>query len=229
MSTQDYIYFLHDRTTGTVKIGTSTQPEQRLKTLQATIPLDLVPLRVVPVADGYHAEHMLHVKFAPLRVRGEWFRAEAELLEYALHGDLSLLGRPAPSAVQPLSAAGSRYSLEDVAQATGVTARTLRYYIAQKVLHPPWSMGRSAHYDQAHIDRVQEVVRLQKAGLSLQDLVIPPLQPTTTVKGVACEVFPLTEDVQVMVSGNLPAWRRHQLMKALGVLERNLGEDPTEG
>jgi len=228
MDVQDYIYFLHDRTTGTVKIGTSTQPEQRLKNLQATIPLDLAPLRIVPVTDGYMVEHALHVKFAPLRVRGEWFRAEADLLDFAFRGDLSTLSPPAVTVAAKM-AAGPRLTLEDLSNRTGLSARTLRFYISQGVLHPPWSGGRTAHYDQTHLDRILEVERLKGSGLSLHEIVQQPRDPMPGTTGRLYEEFRLTDDVRVNIRVDVAPHRRNQLLKALGAFERHLGEEPKEG
>lgn len=228
METQDYIYFLHDRTTGTVKIGTSTQPEQRMQTLQWQSPLDLVPLRVVPVSQGYAAEHALHVKFAHLRVRGEWFRADSDLLEFALRGDLSTLAAPAPTAAAKL-AEGHRLTLGDLSNQTAVSARTLRFYIAEGVLHPPWSGGRTAHYDQTHLERIREIQRLKDSGLSLQEMIQQPREPLPVTPGVLYEEFRVSDDVRVHIRVDVRGHRRNQLLRAIGTLERRLGEEPTEG
>lgn len=64
---------------GPLKIGCSCWPWGRLKTLAAWSP---VPLELAAMAPGDFAlEERLHAKFEHLRLHGEWFRAEPELLK----------------------------------------------------------------------------------------------------------------------------------------------------
>jgi hypothetical protein len=73
-----YTYFVRHQ--DMIKIGSSMQPEGRIRALQTGFPLDLEVLAVVSmeVADEYQT----HQRFAHLRVRGEWFRSEPDLLAF---------------------------------------------------------------------------------------------------------------------------------------------------
>ena len=62
-----------------VKIGTALDIARRLGELRYGVP-DLVLLAHVPGGRAEEAE--LHRRFAPLRVAGEWFRLEADLLDH---------------------------------------------------------------------------------------------------------------------------------------------------
>src|SRR3954447_24714796 len=47
-----------------------------------------------------------------------------------------------------------RYRLADLVSATGVTQRTIRFYIAEGLLPPPEGAGPAAVYTTAHHDRL---------------------------------------------------------------------------
>lgn len=63
-----------------VKIGFTEDPVRRLNTLQTTLPMDLNVLLVI--MGGRKLEKALHYKFRDLRVRGEWFIFNDEILDY---------------------------------------------------------------------------------------------------------------------------------------------------
>lgn len=69
-----HVYFVRYR--DRVKIGWSIDPRERVK----AHPVDEI-LAIVP--GDHRDEQRYHRQFAHLRENGEWFRAEAELLEYA--------------------------------------------------------------------------------------------------------------------------------------------------
>lgn len=66
-----HVYVIGIRGRSVVKLGTTTQPHQRLQALQIGSP---EPLEVLWSCPGDRAsETALHQHFAHLRVRGEWF------------------------------------------------------------------------------------------------------------------------------------------------------------
>lgn len=60
------------------------------------------------------------------------------------------------------------YSLTALAEQAGVPARTIRHYQSEKLLPPPERDGRTARYDDRHLERLQLIGRLQERGLSLK-------------------------------------------------------------
>jgi DNA-binding transcriptional MerR regulator len=62
------------------------------------------------------------------------------------------------------------YTIGDLAEATGTTPRTIRYYTAEGLLPPPDTRGRYALYSQEHIDRLQLIARLKDAYLPLGEI-----------------------------------------------------------
>jgi hypothetical protein len=64
-----------------VKIGFATDLPARMAKMQVHLPY---PVKVLATMRGtLQDEHLIHVGFSNIRLRGEWFRREAELLEFA--------------------------------------------------------------------------------------------------------------------------------------------------
>ena len=81
-----------------------------------------------------------------------------------------------------------RLSIEELANAAGLTRRGIRFYVQQQLLPTPHGVGRGKHYDQTHLARLQQIRDLQSAGHSLEEIrqIIagnlapsPVTQPTT--------------------------------------------------
>lgn len=91
------VYFIQGEITRLIKIGCTIRCPQlrtpnakkeerkgqcfRIEELQTGSPDELVVLACVPQW-GVKEEYALHKRFAHLRVRGEWFRPEKELLDF---------------------------------------------------------------------------------------------------------------------------------------------------
>jgi DNA-binding transcriptional MerR regulator len=58
-------------------------------------------------------------------------------------------------------------SIEELANAAGLTRRAVRFYVQQRLLPPPGGLGRGRHYDQSHLDRLRQIAQLQSGGHSL--------------------------------------------------------------
>ena len=76
------VYFV--RCEAFIKIGVSDDVRARFRALLSASPYELIPLGYIPGdPDGVdELEERLHIRFALLRHRGEWFRAEPDLLEF---------------------------------------------------------------------------------------------------------------------------------------------------
>lgn len=73
----------------------------------------------------------------------------------------------APSAPAAPVGAGERLSIDQLATLTGLTARTVRYYIQQGLVSRPEGAKRGAYYEQRHIEQLLLIRRWTDAGLSL--------------------------------------------------------------
>jgi DNA-binding transcriptional MerR regulator len=61
----------------------------------------------------------------------------------------------------------SELSIGDLADAAGVSRRTVRFYVQQRLLPAPLGRGRGRHYDASHLARLRRIAELQAAGHSL--------------------------------------------------------------
>ena len=58
-------------------------------------------------------------------------------------------------------------SVDELAERTGVSVRTIRYYQSEGLLPPPGRLGREARYGPAHLERLDRIAELQARGLRL--------------------------------------------------------------
>jgi DNA-binding transcriptional MerR regulator len=63
-----------------------------------------------------------------------------------------------------------QYTISELADAAGVTPRTIRYYTAEGLLPPPDTRGRYALYGDEHLLRLQLIARLKDAYLPLGEI-----------------------------------------------------------
>jgi DNA-binding transcriptional MerR regulator len=61
----------------------------------------------------------------------------------------------------------TEYSLEELANVSGVPARTIRYYQSKGTLPHPERRGRDGVYDDSHLERLRLIAELQDRGLRL--------------------------------------------------------------
>jgi len=69
-----------------------------------------------------------------------------------------------------------KYSLTQLADATGISARTIRYYIAEGLLPKP-PQGPNAYYTPAHFDLLQKIKVAKERGLSLDQIKVEITKP----------------------------------------------------
>ncbi|AAK94354.1 replication initiation protein [Myxococcus phage Mx8] len=79
-SAKRWVYFVRAESGGPVKIGTAANVEHRLASLQTGAPERLCVLGVMESRARLESE--LHKRFDALRLHGEWFRPEPELLSF---------------------------------------------------------------------------------------------------------------------------------------------------
>jgi DNA-binding transcriptional MerR regulator len=62
------------------------------------------------------------------------------------------------------------YSISDLAGLTGLSVRTIRYYLAQGLIPAAGESGPGAHYGEGHLARLRLVRRLQQQHLPLAEI-----------------------------------------------------------
>jgi len=63
--------------------------------------------------------------------------------------------------------ASVKLRVEEMAERSGVSVDTIRYYQGRGLVPPPTRRGRIAHYGQEHLERLERIRALQRQGLSL--------------------------------------------------------------
>jgi DNA-binding transcriptional MerR regulator len=59
------------------------------------------------------------------------------------------------------------YTIDELAAASRIPSRTIRFYQSKGVLQPPEKRGRVAFYDDAHLERLELIAKLQDRGLRI--------------------------------------------------------------
>jgi DNA-binding transcriptional MerR regulator len=62
------------------------------------------------------------------------------------------------------------YSIGELAELTGVSRRTVRYYVQRGLIDPPLGRGRGDHYAEDHVRQILRVRRLQLEGVPLDGM-----------------------------------------------------------
>jgi DNA-binding transcriptional MerR regulator len=65
---------------------------------------------------------------------------------------------------------GGRLSIDELADAAGLTRRGFRFYVQQRLLPAPHGVGRGKNYDGSHLERLRRIRELQGAGHSLEEI-----------------------------------------------------------
>ncbi|RWC95323.1 MAG: MerR family transcriptional regulator, partial [Mesorhizobium sp.] len=62
------------------------------------------------------------------------------------------------------------YNAAQLAQLAGVSERTVRYYVREKLIDPPAGRGRGSHFDNHHLAQLRCVRMLQDGGMGHADI-----------------------------------------------------------
>ena len=118
-----------------------------------------------------------------------------------------------------------RGTLGQLAEESGASARTIRFYIARGLLPPPEGTGRTAAYSQRHLERLRGIRKLQGQGLTLAEIGwrFRADEPgPKLVEPSAWWSYPLGEDVLVWVRSTASPWRLHRLRAWIGRMAAEL-------
>lgn len=128
---------------------------------------------------------------------------------------------------------GRRWSLGELAEETGVSRRTIRYYISRGLLDAPLKAGRSSCYGEKHLEGLKLIRRLQDEGMSLvtisRELAGPPRGELPEAEIWQC--YELAPDLRVQVRGEISPWRMREIRALLKEIKHRLEEpdgDPAE-
>lgn len=120
-------------------------------------------------------------------------------------------------------------TLAGIAEASGLPARTIRFYIARGLLNGPVKGGRSAAYTAEHVARLERIKRLQAAGHTLSDIARtlsgPSGEESEAVPATAWWQHAISGDVVVWVRAGASPWRTKQLRAAVEEFARRVGPE----
>jgi DNA-binding transcriptional MerR regulator len=120
-------------------------------------------------------------------------------------------------------------SLAELADASGIPARTIRFYIARGLLDGPVKGGRAAVYSDEHLAILERILKLQSAGHTLAEIARTLAAPSARqVPPTPWWQYAIADDVVVMVSAAASPWRMKEIQAAVNELAQRL-QPPKEG
>lgn len=69
-----------------------------------------------------------------------------------------------------MAADDARYTTKDLAALTGLSERTVRYYVEEGLIPPPLARGRGPNFDDSHLIRLRLIQAMQQAGNDLESI-----------------------------------------------------------
>ena len=116
-------------------------------------------------------------------------------------------------------------TLAELADASGLAARTIRFYIARGLLDGPVKAGRAAAYTPEHLARLEKIKKLQSQGRMLSDIGRSLAGVAPEKKAAAPTAWwqhAIADDVVVWTRSEMNPWRTKQVREAIDALARGL-------
>ena len=116
-------------------------------------------------------------------------------------------------------------TLAEIADASGIAARTIRFYIARGILNGPVKAGRGASYSAEHLSRLDRIKRLQAEGRTLSEIAgaLSGHAPEPAAAApTAWWQHAIADDIIVWVRAGASPWRMKQVRAAVDELARRL-------
>jgi DNA-binding transcriptional MerR regulator len=121
-------------------------------------------------------------------------------------------------------------TLAQLAEQSGIPARTIRFYISRGLLDGPVKAGRGAVYTEGHLRRLGQIKALQDQGRMLSEIG-PMLQGTAirqTVPRSAWWEYRIADDVVVWARADASPWRIKQVTAAIEEIASRLANKEDE-
>jgi DNA-binding transcriptional MerR regulator len=113
-------------------------------------------------------------------------------------------------------------TLAELSEASGVPARTIRFYIARGLVEGPSKAGRGASYTGAHVERIEQIKKWQSEGRMLSDIGREFDDRTTEIQPVPWLQYQIADGIVVHVRADTGPWRTKEIREAIKELARRL-------
>jgi DNA-binding transcriptional MerR regulator len=116
-------------------------------------------------------------------------------------------------------------TLPEIAEASGLPGRTIRFYIARGLMDGPAKGGRGAAYTEEHLTRLERIKSLQSEGRTLSEiarLLGGHMELSAVSPPTAWWQHTLADDVVVWVKGGASPWRMKQVHAAVEEFARRV-------
>ncbi|BDI31108.1 hypothetical protein CCAX7_31590 [Capsulimonas corticalis] len=107
----------------------------------------------------------------------------------------------------------TEWTLSELAAETGLTPRTIRYYISRGLMDGPRGAGRAATYDARHRERLREIQQLQSEGRMLAELAQGAGGGAPAPE--AWWRYPIADGVVMEVRADLAPWRLKHIHRVI--------------
>ena len=111
------------------------------------------------------------------------------------------------------------YSIDDLVEISGITRRTIRFYIAEGLLKSPAGRGRGGFYNDSHLKRLNDIRTLQEKGFALSSIKqIRDAQNPPQAEVIERDVWvrlPLSEGMELHVSRSAEDRNRKAVMEII--------------
>lgn len=114
-------------------------------------------------------------------------------------------------------------TLAELADAAGLPARTIRFYIARGLLDGPVKAGRGAAYTTEHLERLERIKKLQAEGRMLSEISRTVEAPEGAAEAPAPTAWwqhAIADDVAVWTRSDMSPWRAKQVRAAIAEFAR---------
>jgi DNA-binding transcriptional MerR regulator len=121
-------------------------------------------------------------------------------------------------------------TLVELAEESGIPARTIRFYISRGLLEGPVKAGRSAVYTSEHLARLERIKKLQTEGRMLTEIapLLGMVQAAPASPPSAWWQHAIADDILVWTRADVSPWRLKQLRAAIADLEVRVAKNESK-
>jgi len=111
-------------------------------------------------------------------------------------------------------------TMTELAEQSGISARTIRLYVSKKLLPGPTRQGPGAPYTEDHLAILKRIKELQDERMTLDQIQQSLFERPLNLKGHIAQVFGVADGVEVRIDQRLPPQRKNVIFRALDTFAR---------